>query len=190
MANICAKRAVSKDWKKLPCYEACEHVENGAEPTVLFTEDDSFGPLVRYVACQACEDASDEAAYEYCRDCGKSFNPTKEGTMWRYYDFYAPQGDEEIPICGECIKGQKHANRLENDRLAYNQEMGIPEDFIITVISCTSVQIKFWASEILEMGEPENWAPNFRSWVTLKSGVSHMLRTHNDDLYDEWCRYQ
>ena len=36
--------------------------------------------------------------------------------QWRWYDFYAPQGDEPLEICKCCWEAPKHQERMLRDR--------------------------------------------------------------------------
>jgi len=100
-------------------YDRCEHVE--ADPKcayILFKEDDSFGPVMRHVDCKACAEKAfaEEAEKVYtCNDCKKQFKQ-KDLTTWKWYDFYAAQGDEPLLLCKECRKGEKHKKRVAEDR--------------------------------------------------------------------------
>lgn len=103
----------------------CEHVE--ADPSVMAVvayENDSFG-REGYCLCEACDDLSvehEDNEEHVCHDC-KSCKPLKEGVMWKWYDFYAAQGDEPLFICNECRKKDTHINRVRRDRQDYEEEM-------------------------------------------------------------------
>jgi hypothetical protein len=43
-------------------------------------------------------------------------------TEWRWYDFYAAQGDEPYYICSLCWELPKHQTRMSNDRYNRQQE--------------------------------------------------------------------
>lgn len=62
-----------------------------------------------------------------CCDCKKSKFKylTRE---WRWYDFYAPQGDEPMTICNECWTKPRHQERLARDRQELSEEMGWNND--------------------------------------------------------------
>jgi hypothetical protein len=96
----------------------CEHVEKDINlAAVLRREMDSFGPVSSYVCCQACDTkALEEEDNEecVCRDCGMTVKK-KDGIEWRWYDFYAPQGDEALFICNACKVLPKHQNRVARD---------------------------------------------------------------------------
>lgn len=63
----------------------------------------------------------DDYETEVCYDCKK---PTfkKDGFEWKWYDFYAAQGDEPLFICNQCRKGEVHRHRVENDRRNAEEE--------------------------------------------------------------------
>lgn len=106
--------------------DRCEHVMNGTRLAyAVLCEDDSFGPLVRDVVCEACYDASREeegSVIVVCHDC-KERKPMRECFEWRWYDFYAPQGDEPYIICEECETKPAHLERVRRDNDQYNAEM-------------------------------------------------------------------
>lgn len=106
--------------------DSCVHMdENLEQPCVLSKENDSFG-FEGYLMCIPCwEKAQAEVAEELCgcRDCKKQV-PRGEGIEWRWYDFYAPQGDEAMFICGDCTKLDKHLQRVAKDRRDRDIELG------------------------------------------------------------------
>lgn len=106
----------------------CEHVE--ADPSVAFMqhmEQDSFGMVASYVCCEACnqefEDYEDNIEHT-CYDCKSKFK-AKDGIAWKWYDFYAPQGDDPLYICNTCRTKPKHLERVRKDRADYEEEFGI-----------------------------------------------------------------
>jgi hypothetical protein len=95
----------------------CSHVEVGETPYAVFKEDDSFGPVGRYAVCEDCykeEKAKEEEELVTCDDCKKK-HPRKDVMSWRWYDFYAAQGDEPFEICNECWDLPKHSVRRADD---------------------------------------------------------------------------
>lgn len=89
--------------------DPCEHVE--ADPRKafwLYTEMDSFGIVCQSVVCKECHARGENEAKEAVHECYfcKAAKPRKEGIMWRHWDFYAPQGDEEVFICMPCRSGE------------------------------------------------------------------------------------
>jgi hypothetical protein len=56
-----------------------------------------------------------------CGDCLKDV-PAREGDTWRWYDFYAAQGDEELFLCIPCWQAPRHQQRLAADRAAEKEE--------------------------------------------------------------------
>jgi hypothetical protein len=101
-----------------PESDLCDHVTaDPASAVALFNEDDSFGPVTRYVCCAPCRDQrmkeeGDEKIA--CQDCGTVYT-RKEVVFWRWYDFYAPQGDEPLVICKPCTQGPRHKQRVARD---------------------------------------------------------------------------
>lgn len=69
----------------------------------------------------------DDYETEVCHDCKKPFFK-KDGIEWKWYDFYAAQGDEPLSICNQCRKGETHRHRVERDRVDYEEEMGRYDD--------------------------------------------------------------
>lgn len=107
----------------------CPHVEAGVPAYAVFKEDDSFGPVGRYAVCKDCytaEEASQEEEVVGCDDCHGRF-PRREVRSWRWYDFYAPQGDEAYQICGACWDEPKHAARRAEDAEDRAAEFGDAE---------------------------------------------------------------
>jgi hypothetical protein len=96
----------------------CEHCEaDHALAAVVSYENDSFG-RESYIACQACAGkADDEADREevVCYDCHARVQ-RKDSISWRWYDFYAAQGDTPLIICSSCVKKEKHQDRVKRDR--------------------------------------------------------------------------
>lgn len=104
---------------------ACEHVENGAEVCTVTAERDGFSrggcEGECHAQCAACVEL-EWAEPTRCFDCGKNF-PLRDMLQWRWYDFYAPQGDEELPICEGCQVLPVHKNRVLTDRADERDEM-------------------------------------------------------------------
>lgn len=109
----------------------CEHVEKDVNlGTILRAERDSFGPVGTYLCCKACDEkATEEEDNEErcCKDC-KQMVKKKEGAEWRWYDFYAPQGDEPIFICNACRLLPKHLDRVARDDRDRAAELGEVDD--------------------------------------------------------------
>lgn len=103
----------------------CEHV--GDNPSLLYKityENDPWG-REGYCLCQACSEQADAVEDEeevICYDCQQTFKK-KDTIEWRWYDFYAPQGDEPLTICQSCKKAEKHQARVKQDREDYEEEM-------------------------------------------------------------------
>lgn len=109
----------------------CEHVEQDPSVAVAcMRENDSFGPVSTYVCCQACLDKAEEAEGEeevVCDDCQKTVKK-KNSYEWKWYDFYAAQGDEPLVICDDCRKAPKHQARIKKDREDCEEEMSRYDD--------------------------------------------------------------
>jgi len=121
--NMISSKYSPKDaaaWLKDERTDRCEHVQ--ADPSLAYVvhkEADSFGPVDVYVCCQPCDEARERVREEvekrHCADCGaeKKLSETRE---WRWYDFYAAQGDEPVIVCVPCWSGPKHAARRAEDK--------------------------------------------------------------------------
>ena len=104
----------------------CEHVE--ADPscaTYVRRENDSCGVVSSYVCCDACNEKAEKADDDElvtCFDCKQEVRKG-DSIQWKWYDFYAPQGDEPLDICNNCRGKEKHLERLRRDRADYEAEM-------------------------------------------------------------------
>jgi len=98
--------------------ERGDHVDQ--DPSTAFVlegEQDSFGPVSRYVSCEQCyRDSQEERRKELvrCDDC-KLAIPSENVRTWKWYDFYAPQGDEPYHICESCWDAPAHVARMKKD---------------------------------------------------------------------------
>lgn len=127
--------------------DLCEHVQqvfpaqDGHETRVgpimrdkaygILKEDDSFGPVVRYVVCKACWEKAKQEQEEqkvHCNDCGQE-KMAKDTISWKWYDFYAPQGDEPLTICTDCMVLPKHKQRVEKDNKDRRDEFGSEDEW-------------------------------------------------------------
>lgn len=106
---------------------ACEHAQADLNlAQVLRREMDSFGVVSSFVCCNECDKKCEEhegQQSEVCHDCSKTVL-MKDAISWKWYDFYAPQGDEPLIICKECKGKEKHQERVKKDREDYESEMG------------------------------------------------------------------
>ena len=104
----------------------CEHVE--ADPGKLYVvhyENDSFG-REGYCLCEECdtEREEDEGNQLYtCTDCKVKF-PLKDMLVWKWYDFFAVQGDEPLHLCKSCYAAPKHQERIRKDQEDRDWELG------------------------------------------------------------------
>jgi len=104
----------------------CEHVEK--DKTLAYCVDieaDSFGVVSSHAKCKECHETEKNEVDEElhtCFDCLKEVKRA-DGIMWKWYDFYAPQGDEPLFICNECKGNSKHTERVAKDNADYNYEM-------------------------------------------------------------------
>lgn len=108
--------------------EKCKHVMAGEPAVAVHTETDTFGPVGWMAVCQACHTESQESlSFDPCHDC-KQKVPEKDLRQWRWYDFYAPQGDEPLYICGKCWGEPRHQKRIARDRQEEEDEFGGRDD--------------------------------------------------------------
>ncbi len=110
----------SFDIKKKLCYEdqCCEHCQLDPNLAVmLLKENDSFGIVSSYVVCSECleeHDREEDEEQVFCQDCNMKY-PKKNTIAWKWYDFYAPQGDEAIIVCDSCRSKEKHLDRVDRE---------------------------------------------------------------------------
>ncbi len=105
--------------------EVCEHLKVG-DSAHMVGEQDSFGPVARFYYCTDCLAVikeREDAELVLCHDCGEE-KPQSEVMAWRWYDFYAPQGDEPLMVCSECRTKPEHLNRVARDKADYEREFG------------------------------------------------------------------
>lgn len=122
---------VSKFGKKVTEeMEHCTHLKVGEVAYRVDAEYDSFGPLDFFAMCKECAEEQDRLAGEEevtCDDCKGEFKK-KDTIEWRWYDFYAAQGDEPVCLCIACSKAQKHLDRVAKDRYERDLELGEVEE--------------------------------------------------------------
>lgn len=132
MANQLSTKSVTKALLDHPYTEHCEHILAATACAVaVLCEDDSFGPLTRYAVCKACHDkakAEHNAQLVTCCDC-KQHKPRSDVRQWRWFDFYAPQGDEPLDVCKACWDEPKHQSRLAQDRMDAQAERDYDHDY-------------------------------------------------------------
>lgn len=116
------KQSLVEEWG------GCEHVIS--DPSSLYTvsyENDSFG-REGWCSCEACEHANEDKEGEeevMCSDCKGTFKK-KDTTEWRWYDFYAAQGDEALVLCETCRRAEKHVERKRRDAEDCEEELNRP----------------------------------------------------------------
>lgn len=130
MANATGFRA-TKTFSYLEESDFCEHcsAKDLSKAVGYFYEDDSCGPVGRYIVCAVCRDENKEAEGNQstcCHDC-KLTVLTKDTINWKWYDFYAPQGDELLVICKDCQSKEVHVKRVAKDQADYESEFGIED---------------------------------------------------------------
>lgn len=70
-----------------------------------------------------CDKSEDKTFWPVCCDCKTKIEPGTE-RKWRWYDFYAAQGDEPFIICAGCWDAPRHQWRMEQDRKDRMDELG------------------------------------------------------------------
>lgn len=99
--------------------QGCEHVEkDNSLAYIMISEMDSFGGGESWIPCRTCYENDKEKEGEEmsgCQQC-KQAKKKKEIREWRWYDFYAAQGDEPMRICEDCWGKPEHQRRMEQDR--------------------------------------------------------------------------
>lgn len=126
-SNIIAQYSVKRKQELIEQDGGCEHVEHNPELAyAVKRENDSFGVVGQYVVCQACDKKVDEEEGQVehvCGDCKQTFK-AKDGIAWKWYDFYAPQGDTPLMICNCCKVLPQHLGRVRQDQRDYDEEFG------------------------------------------------------------------
>lgn len=106
--------------------DGCTHVIANANLLAYISyENDSFG-REGYCMCEECKAKSDEEEDDkdvVCCDCHLTMK-VKETISWKWYDFYAPQGDEAIIVCHNCQRKDKHRERVRKDANDRDEELG------------------------------------------------------------------
>lgn len=111
-------------------FDHCEHLSVGVKAYRAVYENDCCGTVGVYACCKECSEALDKQEDEEivaCDDCGGEF-ARKDTHVWKPYDFYAPQGDEPMVICGTCRLAEKHLARVRKDRADYQAEFGLDDE--------------------------------------------------------------
>ena len=104
----------------------CEHLKVGEKYHRMSQENDSFGIVGQWAGCEACCAAADAVEAEEqvgCTYC-KVLKPRSETRLWRWYDFYAAQGDIPLCVCKECWDKPSHQRRMASDKADEDWEMG------------------------------------------------------------------
>lgn len=125
MANTTGYRD-TKTFSYLEESDYCSHCSatDLSKAVGYFYEDDSCGPVFRHIVCAECRDSIKAAQDDQpttCHDCKQTVK-VKDTIEWRWYDFYAAQGDEPLVICAACQQAEHHVKRVERDRADYEHE--------------------------------------------------------------------
>ena len=110
----------TKDFSAImDCTDFCDHCsEDDLSKAIGFSyEKDSFGYVGTEIVCQECKESQDKEAAKQetcCHDCNNKVK-VGETTEWRWYDFYAAQGDTPLVICNNCWGESKHQVRMAKD---------------------------------------------------------------------------
>jgi len=126
-SRVVESASVQEKQKLLAQDGGCEHVETDASlGYIVHTERDSFGIVGTCLLCKACNEAAQEEAdneEHTCVDCKQSVKQ-KDGIFWKWYDFYAAQGDEALFVCDCCRTQPAHVNRVKRDERERQEEFG------------------------------------------------------------------
>lgn len=124
--TVVASESLEKKIDLIDTWGGCEHVENAPNLLhIVLYENDSFG-REGYCSCKDCHDAAKQEESNktvWCHD-GKHSVLKSDSIEWRWYDFYAAQGDEPLVLCRECAKGEVHRARVRQDQREYQEEFG------------------------------------------------------------------
>lgn len=104
----------------------CEHVESDPALThMVVYENYSFGKE-GYCYCKECYEMvleKEDSEEHVCVDCKGKFK-AKDMIAWKWYDFYAPQGDTPSWVCKCCQTKEKHLQRVARNRQDRIDELG------------------------------------------------------------------
>jgi hypothetical protein len=130
--NVIANHTTQQKQELFDADGGCEHVEQDISLAyAVRMERDGFGPVGSCVCCKECDAKADEAEdneERVCDDCKQTVKQ-KDGGEWKWYDFYAAQGDTPLFICNCCRKLPKHQHRIAKDSADYNAEFGDNNDY-------------------------------------------------------------
>lgn len=120
MTNITYGNTSNLSAYELENSDYCEHAEEDSSLGVKYSkESDSFGTVGIYIQCKECfEHTKEQDRHNTCYYCSED----KKTTQWRWYDFYAPQGDEALEVCDECWDKPAHQRRISQDSYYRDQE--------------------------------------------------------------------
>ena len=123
--NIVYSKSLQARKDLIEAWGGCEHCEEDPSKVyAVFYENDPWG-REGHCLCESCYDKAIEEEGEEiltCHDCGAE-HPKKEMRIWRWYDFYAAQGDEPIIVCPKCRVAEKHIQRVRKDEADMNDEL-------------------------------------------------------------------
>lgn len=120
MTNITYGNASSLSSDVLERADRCVHAQVDLSLGVKYSmESDTFGILEVCVQCKTCfEETKRQDRLNHCHYCGAE----KETDQWRWYDFYAPQGDVPLEVCSDCWDGPAHQRRISRDNDNYEMD--------------------------------------------------------------------
>lgn len=110
-------------------WDMCEHLQIGDKASVVFCEDDSFGPVLRNALCEECGEKALQEHRERLMECDECHAdvPAKEIRIFKPFDFHAPSGDEPTHLCDRCWNSPTWVERRKKDKEDYEREMDFDE---------------------------------------------------------------
>lgn len=95
--------------------DTCGHLKVGERAFNTVVESDTLAPSTEsYHECEACYN-SRMVELTNCPCCSRQIE-VGDLREWRWYGFYAPQGDEPITLCVKCWDEPTHQRRIQRSR--------------------------------------------------------------------------
>lgn len=123
---------VAQDRFGFHALDMCEHVLKDRKVMHgYFYEYDCCGPVFINCVCKECHDKvtnKQACRKERCDDCREEF-PADDVLLWRPYD--ADYEDDELikRVCPKCQEQPRHLERVRNDNLLLQRDLGDEYDY-------------------------------------------------------------